>query len=485
MVTQESTITLSIKEAENPPSFSFHVLLDGKVIASNQNLSPEESKAVREISRRYGKLFEGYHTPQIAAEELNDLGTELFDLWLSKSWDKIEAKVPSGAGRILVISSDVPDVLNLPCELIHPASEDFWGIDPRFSMRRFPGTDRQLPRGPEYLRPRPLRLLAMACSPKDLATLDYELEEEHLLKAISGLDVAFDSGDLGTFEELQDHINRFQPHVVHLTGHGAVGRKCPNPSCGRLNGPEDTVCKKCSAVLEDVPVQGHFAFENEAGLADMVSSEELRQKLAGSGVQCVFVSGCETGKAPPVKAIGGVCQGLVSAEVPLAIGWAASIADDLANQFARTFYRTLATGQPADRALVLARQDIWNACRERGDPSWTLPVLYSATDQGMVFDPDPQKPRAEPPRDIGAQMPLPGMIEGYAEHFVGRRREQQRLLPTLRDGSIQTVVITGLGGSGKSSLATRLAWKLKGDDGFAPIAVSSSEENPLSAARLI
>jgi len=81
-------------------------------------------------------------------------------------------------------------------------------------------------------------------------------------------------------------------------------------------------------------------------------------------------------------------------------------------------------------------------------------------------------------------MPLPGMIEGYAEHFVGRRREQQRLLPKLRDGSIQTVVITGLGGSGKSSLATRLAWKLKGD-GFAPIAISSSQENPLSAARLI
>jgi AAA+ ATPase superfamily predicted ATPase len=76
------------------------------------------------------------------------------------------------------------------------------------------------------------------------------------------------------------------------------------------------------------------------------------------------------------------------------------------------------------------------------------------------------------------------MIEGYTEQFVGRRREQKQLLSALRDGSLQSVIITGLGGSGKSSLATRLAWKLKGD-GFTPIAVPSSREKTLSEARLI
>jgi len=76
------------------------------------------------------------------------------------------------------------------------------------------------------------------------------------------------------------------------------------------------------------------------------------------------------------------------------------------------------------------------------------------------------------------------MTEGYAEQFVGRRREQQRLLAALRDGSLQTVIITGLGGSGKSALATRLAWKLKGD-GFTPIAVPSSREKPLTGDLLL
>jgi hypothetical protein len=41
------------------------------------------------------------------------------------------------------------------------------------------------------------------------------------------------------------------------------------------------------------------------------------------------VSGCQLGKAP-WEALAGICQSLVGAEVPLAVGWAASIADDLA-----------------------------------------------------------------------------------------------------------------------------------------------------------
>ena len=480
---KDSIITLSVDEAGTPPeaTFLFHVMVDGEVVASNQSLSPEESKAVREISRRYNGLFEGGCMPKLAAEKLAALGSELFALWLASSWEKMRAKAAPGSRRLLVIASDLPDVLNLPWELLHPPGGDFLGVDSKFSIRRFPRSGGMIPAFDGELRPPPLRLLLAVSSPTDLATLDYEREEEYLLKAISGLDVAFDSADLGSFRDLRDHVEQFQPHVIHLTGHGAVLKKCPR--CEGLNGPEDKVCKKCSASLA-VSALGFFAFEDESGKTDMKSSEELGRLMAASGVQCVFVSGCETGKSPPTEALGGVCQGLVGQEVPLAIGWAASISDDVANQFARSFYRTLAAGRPVDRALVQARQDVAKACEKRGDPSWTLPVLYSATSQGLIFDPDPGRPKVEPARQIGPQLPLPGMTEGYAEQFVGRRREQQRLFASLRDGSLRTVIITGLGGSGKSSLATRLAWKLKGD-GFTPIAVPSSRDKPLTGDLLL
>jgi tetratricopeptide (TPR) repeat protein len=453
---QEPTITLSIKEAgEHPDStYLFHILRNENPITCNQSLSLPDSRAVREISRSFGALFEQKCMPVKEADAQRALGRQLFDLWLASSWEKIRAAVPVGSLRFLVIASEVPEILNLPWEILLPPSPegDFLGIDPLLRIRRFPSSSRQMAPFSGELRPRPLRLLFMACSPSDQQTLDYEKEEEALFRVVYGQDVAFDSCDLGTFEELKEKVNEFKPHIVHLTGHGTV-----------LDG------------------QGRFAFEKEDGTADLVPSEELRRFLAGSGVQCVFVSGCQSGKAPR-EALAGICQSLVGAEVPLAVGWAASIADDLATNFARTFYKTLKDGQPVDRAFLLARQEAWKACQERGDPSWTLPVLYSATNQSLIFDPNKSPEMLD--RQNKILDPLPGMKEGYAEHFVGRRREQQRLLPAMQSGNLQVVIITGLGGSGKSTLATRLARKLE-NYGFIPIPVSSSKENPLNSARLL
>ena len=451
---QDPTITLSIKEAgeRSNNTYLFHIQLDGNVITSNRSLSLPDSRSVREISRSFGSLFEQGCRPEMDADAQRAMGKQLFDLWLAPSWDKITAAVPVSALRFLVIASDIPEILNLPWELLLPPESDFLGINPLFRIRRFPSTTRQMATFAGDLRPRPLRLLFMACSPSDQPTLDYEKEEEALFRAIYGQDVAFDSCDQGTFEELKEKVSEFKPHIVHLTGHGAVINK-----------------------------KGHFAFEKEDGTADLVPSEELRRFLSGSGVQCVFVSGCQSGKAPR-EALAGICQSLVSAELPLAVGWAASIADDLATNFAKTFYRTLKDGQPVDKALLMARQDAWKACEKQGDPSWTLPVLYSATSQSQIFD--PKKPPEILTRQNMVLDALPGMKEGYAEHFVGRRREQQRLLPKLRSGDLQVVIITGLGGSGKSTLATRLARRLE-TSGFIPIPVPSSRENPLSSARLL
>ena len=460
MSSQERTITLSIREAGTPPerSFLFQVLVDDEAVATNQSLSPEQARAVREFSRQYNSLFEPPFKGQVAADNLQALGAQLFDVWLGHVWDKVAAKVPVGAQRMLVIASDVPDVLNLPWELLRPAGGDFIGFDPRFCVRRLPWPDRRLAPFDGELPPRPLRILFMACAPQDQPPLDYDREEEALFKAIAsaGPNVAVDVGDLGSFEELRQRINDFKPHVVHLTGHGIV---------------KDGL--------------GYFCFEDERGQTDLRSSQEIAEELlAGSGVQCAFISGCQTGKAPPVAALGGICQGLVSYEVPLAVGWAASIADATATHLATVFYNTLASGQPVDRALTQARHAIRKACEEGGDPSWTLPVLYSATNQGAVFDADPSRPEVKPPRSTVVQQPLAGMTEGYAEHFVGRRREFQRLLPALRDGALQSVLITGLGGAGKSTLATRLARRLE-TDGFRPIPVPSSRDTPLSVAVLL
>jgi tetratricopeptide (TPR) repeat protein len=461
MTSQGTIITLSIRDTgtSKQPAFLFNVLVDEALLASNQSLSTEESQTVIALSRQYNALFEQHYAPNLAADSLKAIGAELFNLWLARVWDKVKEKIPSGALRLLVIASDAADVLNLPWELLRPTDGDHIGFDPKFSIRRSPWPNRPLAQFDGVLRPRPLRVLFMACAPKDQDPLDYEREEESLLRIIArvGPNVAFDSGDLGTFDELRDRINEFEPHIVHLTGHGTV--------------------------LDDG--LGYFCFEDESGLTDARSSVELGKLLAGSSVQCSFISGCQTGKAPQITKLGGICQGLVSEEVPMAIGWAASIADNIATEFAFNFYKTLALGQPVNRALGQARQSIARKCEEMGYPAWTLPVLYAATTQERLFDPDPSRPEERPPRSSTSQMQhaLPG-IGGYTEHFVGRRREIQRLLPLLREGTQQVVILTGIGGAGKSTLATRLTRKLE-TFGFTPIPIPSPSETPLSAARLL
>lgn len=452
----QQTITLQIAEVSPRGDFLFHVRVDGRAIASNHTVAGPQARAMRGFAEQFNRLFESRFQPAVESANLQALGAELFSIWLKEDWDEIQRRLAPGSSCMLVVASDVPAALNLPWEILCPLNGEFVGFSPRYAVRRHPvATDLPAaPGGP--LRPRPLHVLFAACAPKEQVELDYEREEQALLRAValSGPSVVLDSCDLGSFEELRDRIGAFQPHVVHLTGHGIV----------RDDG------------------LGYFAFEDEHGDGDLRSSVEMRQQLfGGSGVQCAFISGCQTGKAPPVAALDGICQGLVGEGVPLAIGWAASVADDVATQFAATFYRTLANGQPADRALLQARQAIRKLCEQRRDPSWTLPVLYAATAQQHVVDPDASR-REPPPRTGAVQQALPGMTEGYAETFIGRRREIQRLPPSKRDGTIQAALLTGLGGAGKSTLATRLARKLEAD-GFLLIPVPGNE--PLDASRLL
>jgi hypothetical protein len=428
----DRVIGLSISESGSGPGavFSFHLYLDGAVVASNQGLTAPQSQTVRELSRQYGLLFEQHRLPQLAREALAAIGTQLFELWLAPSWGKLSAGLGLGDQRILVIASDRASVLNLPWELLRPEGGEAIGADAKWSVRRLPYADRQLAAADGQLPAGPLKVLYMVAAPQDQVELDFEREEELLLRAFgqAGRRVAFDSGDLGSFEELGQRINDFRPHIVHLTGHGVTQEE-----------------------------KAYFAFEDERGDSDPRSASELGQLFAGSGVQCAFLSACQAGRAPAQAALGGLAQGLLAEGVPLVIGWTASILDDVATEVASRFYGAVSSGQTTvDRALVVARQAARNICEARGDPSWSLPVLYAGTRQARLFD----AARSEPSSRASLVLrPLPGMVEGYTLHFVGRRRELQRLLPALRAGDLQAVVLTGLGGSGKSTLATQLARK--------------------------
>jgi len=456
-----TTITLAIKESAGGDTWTSHLYVDETPIATNRTLSPDATQAQRELSEKYLSWFEQPQLPLVEEQALTVIGTRLFETWLADDWAAVEDALSPTDHRRIVVASDVPAVLNLPWSLLRlPGEDEPLGLDPNGSIRLHPATERLAERNDER-RPGPLRVLYSACAPRDAVELGYEKEEQRLLQTLTqpGQDVAHFGCDLGAFDELQNRVREYRPHVVHLTGHG---------------------------VVDDG--KAYFAFEDGNGYTDRRAGHEIvNDALAGRGVQCVFVSGCETGQAPEIEATNGLCQDLVTSGVPGAVGWAASILDDVATEFGNTFYAELSAGETVDRAVVQARRDAYRICTGRVeedgvvDASWTLPVLYTATTQANLFDPTEHK---DPPKPSVAQDPLPGMTEGHADYFIGRRREQQKLLPALRSGTLNTVLLTGLGGVGKSTLATRLARALQ-KDGFTPIPVPSTDDNPLTAGRLI
>ncbi len=428
-------LVISISEAGTPAAriFSFKIISGGEVL-SEQSLSPVESQEVREISRQYSSLFEKGCRADTARDYFDILGRGLFHLFFEKSWAKVEPRIAEASG--LVIASGVPDVLQLPWELLRFKGEAPIGFSPDFTLRRLPKAADDLPVFSGTLPPGPLRVLFMACEP-----LDYEQEERSILRAMAGLDVVFEICDTGSFDELLHRAEPFHPHLIHLLGQGKT---------------KDG--------------KAHFAFQTEIGRIDLRSSEEMGSLLAGPGVQCLIIGGCQL-ESP--SSLDMLCQGLAG-HISLAVAWNAS-ADSI-----RAFYSSLASGA-IDESLGRARAEAYRSCSEESRIC-ALPVLYSSNDQSLLFD-----------QNIGAvvsarewveQNPLPGMTDGYVVDFVDRRRDLQRLTSALREGTARAVIITGSDGAGKTALATRLGQRIA-SEGYSLMPLYSSKHNPLSAARLL
>jgi tetratricopeptide (TPR) repeat protein len=441
-VSSESTVLLSVRDSGTPAarSYAFTILVDGKSL-DDRTLTPVESQEIGEISGQYQSLFDQScrYNP---TDYMEILGSGLFHLFFEVAWSQIRST--ASCCRVnLVVASDIPEVLILPWEIVRPPDGDMLGLDPSISILRLPERQNSLPQFKGQLLPGPLRVVLAACAPRQ--SLDYAKEDESFLKAFEGTEVVSDSCDLGTFEELRKRVDEFRPQIVHLAGQG---------------------------VLKDG--QNYFAFEGSDGIADLESSVDILKAMPG--VQMVFLSGCQV-KSPYVLANLGI--ELVRAGLPLAMSWPGSIAD--AESAVGAFYGDLASGNTLESAAASMRHEI-GAVHKQGAALLAFPSLYSRTDQNRTFD--PQQKSVLSRLLLSRQQPPEGTTEGYTENFVGRRRELQRLVPALRESTVKAVIITGPHGTGKSTLAVRLAEELE-SAGFSVIAISSSVENPLSAARLI
>jgi hypothetical protein len=284
---------------------------------------------------------------------------------------------------------------------------------------------------------RPLRVLFMATSPEGVEpVLSYEAEEAGILRATADTGTELVVEESGTLDGLRFTAQSYGSgffDVLHISGH---------------------------ATIEDG--EPRFVVENELGRMASATADEIAQAMNGQWPRLVFVSGCLTGGASERGTIPSMSESLVKAGAPVVLGWALPVGDLAATAFASHLYKELAAGEPLDQSVVAARRQLyaehsrnWHLLRVYADKSPLTPMVT---------------PRNTPKREririrhaevefLDPQTQL-SRVASRAD-FVGRRRVIQRCLRTLKQpsgslGAAEALVLQGMGGLGKSTLASRL-----------------------------
>ena len=215
---------------------------------------------------------------------------------------------------------------------------------------------------------------------------------------------------------------------------------------------------------------GELILEDEDGGEDAVSAQRLWAEAlpAGRGVPLIVLAGCSTGRDAGEEAIGTALPALARAlnakGAPTVLAMQGPVSDRYATALAGELFEALATAQePLPlRVLAGARRELETERQKRRSvgtpPEWHLPAIYALNGAPQpLFDalaePEPVAPPPEPRLDRGVVVRRIGDL-------VGRRREIRLALRALRGDDAAGVVLHGIGGVGKSTLAAHVMHRM-------------------------
>lgn len=295
--------------------------------------------------------------------------------------------------------------------------------------------------------PGPLRILVAIGSPEEQNArgelLDIERELDCILDAVEPARKQNRPAyvrviDRGTVKAIRDALLAERYHVLHITCHA---------------GP------------------GVLILEKEDGSKDLVDARRFCDEILppGRGVPLVVLAGCATAlsvrEGEPDKqgeeALPGLARQLLARGVPAVLAMQAPVSDPYATHLGARLYRALATFERPDplAALAEARRSLEIDRRDGHVPSpidlaeWATPALYLHGPALPLYDPEEPFEDVQPPPEPRFAL---GVVVRRVGEFVGRRREERRILQALRDPDGAGVLLHGLGGVGKSTLAAEI-----------------------------
>ena len=392
---------------------------------------------------------------------------------------EVAAAAAGNAALRLAIEIKDPGLAGLPWEtLVLPGQVTPLVLSDRVEMYRAAA----LAHPPAAIQVRgPLRILAVIASPDTDGgeLLDYEAELAAIIDAVDpvrrGLGAYVQLLNWGSLAAIRAALLAQRYHVLHLSCHAAPGVLLLEDAAGRADRvgaarfatdglPPDrgvplVVLAGCSTALAD---PGNVKQAMEPNTA--VSSDGIPDGSAAT--------------AQTSEALKGLARELLERGVPAVVAMTAPVTDRYATLFGAEMYRELAGRE--DPVVLAAVSDARRTLEARrralpeGDPwagitEWATPVLMQAGPTVALFRrADGIEQLAVPAAPVFSSE----MVVRRVGEFVGRRAELRQLLRVLRSGGAG-VVIHGIGGVGKSTLAAQLVDQLGEDSGLL-VAVSGA-----------
>jgi tetratricopeptide (TPR) repeat protein len=326
----------------------------------------------------------------------------------------------------------VPELAGLPWEtMLSPGSGLPLGVDPQ--VRAF----RQA-RSAAAVLPGPLRIVVAISSPLTGGgqVLDYERELRNVLSAVRAAR-AYDADvrvvHFATTTAIRAALTAAPAHVLHLSGHGLPGL----------------------LVLED-----------EDGAARPVTADVFLDEAVpfGATPPVFALAACHTA-SNTTTAGGSFAEGLLARGAGVVIATETSISDVYATRVFARVYGRLAADPAADvvaavaeaRAAVQVELERSVDDRDRrlaGFQEWSTVSVYAPSGSVPIIDPD------APFTPVHAGRGGAGILRREVGEVVGRRREQREWPAALLSGRTAGIVIHGLGGVGKTTLADELVTRI-------------------------
>ena len=342
---------------------SIRVQDDGDVLASSDlgesygrlNLNQEEIRPILQA------IDEEFTREELLKRLGRILFDALFDKNISNQFSAVKAEAEHmGRGVRLRLIFEKPEIAALPWEFLYDESTNtFLANDPKTALSRYI----DVPLKKQDIKPAtlPLKMLLVISSPSDLDPLDSEGEEKLIRKALekhisSGL-IEIDTVAKATIDAIYQRLNEKAYNVFHFIGHGVFENN-----------------------------KGHIALVDEDGRARLLDDEAFANLFLGKrGLGLVILNSCEGATTSTAQAFRGIAPRLVQRGIPAVIAMQYTILDSTAKTFAEEFYRSLARGEPVDRAVQSARNLI-SIKAKLDNRDFATPVLFMRAKDGIILN---------------------------------------------------------------------------------------------------